>query len=57
MIKISHVHKVHTGIKSFYCVGPKLWNSLPEDVKKSNILELSKFKLKELTITERPCSI
>ena len=53
-MKIPHVH---TGIESFSYIGPKLWNSLPEDVKKSNTLESFKSKLKELTITECPCSM
>ena len=39
MMKIPQVHKVHTGIESFFYIGPKLWKSLPEDVKKSNTLE------------------
>ena len=57
MIKIPQVHKVHTGIESFPYMGPKLWNSLPKDVKKSNTLESFKSKLKEPTITECPCSM
>ena len=57
MMKIPQVHKVHTGIESFSYFGPKLWNSLPEDVKKSNTLESFESKLKKLTITECPCSI
>ena len=37
-------HQIHTGIRSFSCIGPKLWNSLPEDVKKLDRLESSKSK-------------
>ena len=55
MTKIPQVHKVHTDIESLSYIGPKLWSSLPEDVRKWNTLE--SFKLKELTITECPCSI
>ena len=44
MMKIPQVHKVHTGIESFSYIGPKLWNSLPEDVKKLDRLESSKSK-------------
>ena len=38
MMKIPQVHKVHTGIESFSynVIGPKRWNSVPEDVKRSN---------------------
>ena len=54
MLKIPHVHKVHTGIESFSYLGPKLWNSLPKDVRKSNTLESFISKLKELTITKCP---
>ena len=54
MMKIPQVHKVHTGIESFSYLGPKLWNSLPKDVRKSNTLESFISKLKELTITKCP---
>ena len=57
MMKIPHVHKVHTSIESFSYIGPKVWNSLTEDVKRSNTLESFKSKLKELTIAKCPCSI
>ena len=53
IMKIPQVQKVHTAIESL----PKLWNSLHKDVKKSNTLESFKSKMKELIITECPCSI
>ena len=57
MMKIPQVHKVYTVIESYSHIGPKLWNTLPEVVKKSHTLESFKSKLKKLTITECPCSI
>ena len=56
-MKIAPGYKVHTGIENYSYIGPRLWNSLAENVKKSNTLETFKSVLEELTITECPCFI
>ena len=56
-MKITPGYIVHTGNESYSYIGPKLWNSLAEIVKKSNTLETYKSVLEELTITECPCFI
>ena len=38
-IKITHIHKVHTGIDCFSYIGLKLWKFFHEKIKKANRLE------------------
>ena len=57
ILTVPKVYKVKTGTESFPNIGPMLWNSLPEGVKKSEILASFKSKVKELTFDNCPCSI
>ena len=45
ILTVPKVYKVKTGTESFPNIGPMLWNSLPEGVKKSEILASFKSKV------------
>ena len=41
------VHFVYNGTESFSFLGPKIWELVPEDIKKSGSLEVFKRKIKK----------
>ena len=54
---VPQVKKVKSGIETFSFIGPKIWNTLPEEFKNTKSLVSFKSKLKDWQFTNCPCSI
>ena len=54
---VPHVKKVKSGIETFSFIGPKIWNSLPEEFKNTKSLVSFKSKLEDWQFTNCPSSI
>ena len=54
---VHKVKKVKSGIETFSFIGPKIWNTLPEEFKNTKSLVSFKSKLKDWQFTNCPCSI
>ena len=57
IMSVPKVNKVKTGIETFSFIGPKIWNSLSEELKNTKSLVSFKSKLKDWKFTNCPCSI
>ena len=51
------VHFVYNGTESFSFLGPKIWELVPEDIKKSGSLEVFKRKIKKWVPSKCPCRL
>ena len=57
VMSIPKANKVKMGIESFSFIGPKLWNTLSEELKNTKSLVSFKSKLKNWKFINCPCSI
>ena len=55
--KIPKINTVSFGKESFRWLGPKLWNSLPEETKHAKSLEVFRQKVKSMTFDQCPCNL
>ena len=55
--KVPKVNTVSFGKESFRWLGPKLWNSLPEETKHAKSLESFRQKVKSMTFDLCPCNL
>lgn len=51
------VHSVYNGTESLSFLGPKIWELVPEDIKKSESLEIFKNKIKKWVPSGCPCRL
>ena len=56
-MKVPSIKKVNTGTETFSFIGPKIWNSLTDDLKSTKSLSSFKSKIKDFDIKNCPCSI
>ena len=54
---VPQAKKVKSGIETFSSIGPKIWNSLPEEFKNTKSLVSLKSQLQDWQFTTCPCSI
>ena len=53
LAKLKHpFRKTNTGQKTLSCIGPSLWNNLPETIKKTNNLNTFKHNVKSLYLNQ-----
>ena len=57
VMKVPSIKKVNTGTETFSFIGPKIWNSLTDDLKSTKSLSSFKSKIKDFDIKNCPCSI
>ena len=55
--KVPKVNTVSFGKESFRWLGPKLWNSLPEETKHAKSLEVFRQKVKSMTFDQCPYNL
>ena len=55
--KVPKINTVSFGKESFRWLGPKLWNSLPEETKHAKSLEVFRQKVKSMTFDQCPCNL
>ena len=55
--KVPKVNTVSFGKESFRWLGPKLWNSLPEETKHAKSLAVFRQKVKSMTFDQCPCNL
>ena len=55
--KSRNVHIVRYGIETASFVGPRIWNSLPQEIKESTSLQIFKGKIKSWTPKNCPCKL
>ena len=55
--KSRNVHTVRYGIETASFVGPRIWNSLPQEIKESTSLQIFKSKIKSWTPKNCPCKL
>ena len=55
--KSRRINCVRYGIDSLTYLGPKIWNIVPEDIKKSESLNVFKTKIKKWTPGDCPCRL
>ena len=48
---------VRYGIETAYFVGPRIWNTIPKEIKESASLQISKSKIKSWTPKNCPCKL
>ena len=53
--KSRRINSVRYGIDSFTYLGPKIWNIVPEDIKKSESLNVFETKIKKCIPENCPC--
>ena len=56
-MKVLSIKKVNTGTEIFSFIGPKIWNSLTDDLISEKSLPSFKSKIKDFDIKNCPCSI
>ena len=54
ILKIQQYKRKTHGFRAFFCFGPHIWNSLPQDLKHCSTLSSFKAKLKNLHLTVLP---
>ena len=54
---VPKTNTVSFGKESFRWLGPKIWNSLPEDTKNTKSLEIFRKKIKSVTFDQCPCNL
>ena len=47
--------KVNTGLLTLRCLGPKIWDLVPNDIKNAASLSIFKNKIKKCMILKCPC--
>ena len=55
--KSRRINSVRYGIDSLTYLGPKIWNIVPEDIKKSESLNVFKTKVKKWIPRDWPCRL
>ena len=55
--KLRNVRTVRYGIETASFVGPRIWNSLPQEIKESTSLQIFKSKIKSWTPKNCPCKL
>ena len=53
-MKVISIKKVNTGTETFSFIGPKIWNSLPDDLKSAKTLSSLKSKVNDFGIKKSP---
>ena len=55
--KSRRINSIRYGIDSLTYLGPKIWNIVPEDIKKSESINVFKIKIKKWIPGDCPCRV
>ena len=53
----SNPKKVNTGLETLRCLGPKIWDKVPNDIKNAASLSIFKNKIRKYTFSNCPCRL
>ena len=49
--------KVNTGLQTLRCIGPKIWDIIPKEIKNDTSLNIFKNKIRKFTFDKCPCRL